>query len=45
VRPKSRAELTTALDCFIECANLGLRTWGGVEPSPAASRGVSRERV
>jgi hypothetical protein len=45
VRPKSRAELTTALDCFIECANLGLRTWGGVEPSPAASRGMSRERV
>lgn len=38
VRPKSRAELTTALDCFIECANLGLRTWGGVEPSPASTR-------
>jgi len=35
VRPKSRAELTTALDCFIECANLGLRSWGGVEGSPA----------
>jgi len=45
VRPKSRAELTTALDCFIECANLGLRSWGGVEGSPATSRGVLRERV
>ncbi len=42
VRPKSRAELTTALDCFIECANLGLRSWGGVEGSPAASPGVLR---
>ena len=45
VRPKSRAELTTALDCFIECANLGLRTWGGVEPSPASSRMPLRSRV
>ena len=42
VKPKSRAELTTALDCFIECANLGLRSWGGVEASPASSRGVLR---
>ena len=40
--PKSRAELTTALDCFIECANLGLRSWGGVERSPASSPGVLR---
>ena len=38
VCPKSRAELTTALDCFIECANLGLRSWGGVEPGPAETR-------
>jgi hypothetical protein len=45
VRPKSRAELTTALDCFIECANLGLRSWGGVEGSPASGRGVLRDRV
>ena len=30
-RPKSVAELSTALDCFIECANLGLRSWGGAE--------------
>src|SRR5881296_848869 len=37
VKPNSPAELTTALDCFIECANLGLRTWGGVERSPASS--------
>ena len=45
VRPKSRAELTTALDCFIECANLGLRSWGGVEPSSAGSRGMLRHHV
>jgi hypothetical protein len=45
VRPKSRAELTTALDCFIECANLGLRSWGGVEGSPATGQGVLRHRV
>lgn len=45
VRPKSRAELTTALDCFIECANLGLRSWGGVEGSPATGRGVLHDRV
>ena len=41
-RPKSMAELSTALDCFIECANLGLRSWGGVEASPSSSRGVLR---
>ena len=45
VRPKSRAELTTALDCFIECANLGLRSWGGVEESPATRRGMLRDHV
>jgi hypothetical protein len=45
VKPKSRAELTTALDCFIECANLGLRSWGGVERSPAPSPGMLRSRV
>jgi hypothetical protein len=45
VRPKSRAELTTALDCFIECANLGLRSWGGVEPNPAESRSMLRDHV
>jgi hypothetical protein len=42
VRPKSRAELTTALDCFIECANLGLRTWGGAERAPASGPAVLR---
>ena len=26
-KPKSLAELSTALDCFIECANLALRNW------------------
>jgi hypothetical protein len=45
VRPKSRAELTTALDCFIECANLGLRSWGGVEPNPTENRTMLRHRV
>ena len=45
VRPKTRAELTTSLDCFIECANLGLRSWGGVEGSPASSRSVLQDRV
>src|SRR5262245_2258137 len=45
IRPKSRSELTTALDCFIECANLGLRSWGGVERSPASSPGVLRAQV
>jgi hypothetical protein len=45
VRPKSRAELTTALDCFIECANLGLRSWGGVETSPTQSRSMLRNHV
>lgn len=44
-RPKRPAELTTALDCFIECANLGLRSWGGVERSPIPIRGVARDRV
>ena len=43
VRPKTRAELTTALDCFIECANLGLRSWGGVEAN--AARSPLRSRV
>ena len=42
VRPKSRAELTTALDCFIECANLGLRSWGGQARSPDAASGRIR---
>jgi len=42
VKPKSRAELTTALDCFIECANLGLRTWGGAERVAAPNPGVLR---
>jgi hypothetical protein len=34
VRPKSLAELSTALDCFIECANLGLRSWGAFDGAP-----------
>ena len=42
VKPKSRAELTTALDCFIECANLGLRTWGVVERAAVSEQGVLR---
>jgi hypothetical protein len=40
-KPKSLAELSTALDCFIECANLGLRSWG----SPAGSTDEARGRV
>jgi len=43
-RPKRPAELTTALDCFIECANLGLRSWGGVERNSAPVRGPIRVR-
>ncbi len=35
-RPKSGAELSTALDCFIECANLGLRSWGTFDGTPKA---------
>ena len=35
-RPKNMAELSTALDCFIECANLGLRSWGGAERNTVA---------
>lgn len=31
-KPSSVAELATALDCFIECANLGLRSFGGRVP-------------
>ena len=45
-KPKSQAELTTALDCFIECANLGLRSWGGVERSePPPVRAKVRGRT
>jgi hypothetical protein len=36
-RPRSLAELTTALDCFIECANLGLRSWGGAQRGASSS--------
>jgi hypothetical protein len=42
VKPKSLAELTTALDCFIECANLGLRSWGSPARSPEETRGRAR---
>ena len=41
-KPKSLAELSTALDCFIECANLGLRSWGSPSRSPAEARGRMR---
>ena len=51
-RPKSIAELSTALDCFIECANLGLRSWGSFEGTPRTTsapprsfRGKVRDRV
>jgi hypothetical protein len=42
VKPKSLAELTTALDCFIECANLGLRSWGSPARSQEETRGHAR---
>jgi len=41
-KPKSLAELSTALDCFIECANLGLRSWGSPPRSPEEARGRLR---
>jgi len=41
-KPKSLAELSTALDCFIECANLGLRSWGSPARSPEEARGQVR---
>jgi hypothetical protein len=44
-KPKSLAELSTALDCFIECANLGLQSWGGAERSAPSSVPVSRSRA
>ena len=40
-RPSSAAELATAMDCFIECANLGLRSFPTKTrptPRPAALR-------
>jgi hypothetical protein len=40
--PKSLAELSTALDCFIECANLGLRSWGSSGRSADEARGRIR---
>ena len=51
-RPKSMAETSTALDCFIECANLGLKSWGTfagtpkTNPAPPRSfRGKVRDRA
>jgi hypothetical protein len=41
-KPKSLVELSTALDCFIECANLGLRSWGGQARSLDAASGRIR---
>ena len=41
-RSKRLAELSTALDCFIECANLGLRSWGSGARSPEPARGRVR---
>ncbi len=37
-KPNSLAELATALDCFIECANLRLQSWGLVERRPTTPR-------
>jgi hypothetical protein len=33
-----RFRASTALDCFIECANLGLRGWGSAARSPEPAR-------
>src|SRR2546427_11330228 len=45
-KPQSLPELSTALDCFIECANLGLRSWGGsARSSTALVPGAIRSRV
>jgi hypothetical protein len=46
-KPQSLPELSTALDCFIECANLGLRSWGGSARSSTAPSvpGTVRSRV
>lgn len=44
-KPKNLSELSTALDCFIECANLGLQSWGGAERSASSSVPVSRSRA
>ncbi len=44
-KPNSMPELATALDCFIECANLRLRSWGGADRRPAAARRRFRDRV
>lgn len=45
VRPNSPGELATALDCFIECANLKLRSWGNSERRPTVTRRRLRDRV
>lgn len=41
-RRLSPTELATALDCFIECANLKLRSWGASDRRPVAPRHRSR---
>ena len=41
-KPRGVAELATALDCFIECANLGLRSFPG--PAPERQPTVFREQ-
>jgi hypothetical protein len=38
-RPKSLPELSTVLDCFIECANLGLRSCGAERNTVSPVRG------
>ena len=43
-RPSSPAELATAMDCFIECANLRLRSFG-VPGTQHKFQGSSRARI
>jgi hypothetical protein len=42
-KPGGAAELTTALDCFIECANLRLRSFPA--PAPDGRPTASKERA
>lgn len=44
-RPGVAAELTTALDCFIECANLRLRSFGGTVPDGKPTASNERARL
>lgn len=44
-KPSGVAELATALDCFIECANLQLRSFGGQVPERRSTAFRERSRI